>query len=769
MSLKSFDINHGFNGEPSTASVTIVSKVGNCNGGGTVSEGNLEGGLRTGNSQVDALIKDFIISKKEVSVQAGFKEIKYQLVDKQAKRLSSIAVLVRGITAAARGSALNNLSLIYDSSERNAKGGYSSDGISILNGGRVAVIGKAFSEISVSIEDKTLSRTYNKGGLVSQTPTVPPIISPTPGSTTPPIQLIQKIDEEESIASASIRYGYYLSEFQTLLSQCGYSASGFPSADKNLILDFGGSLKECVSSVASMFGLYYTCRGTKITFYKSSEIQGLQVPNFTNDSDNTILSASYSEDILGKQTVGVIKGSVNPKSSFSSNNTNISNSGGSAGKTVFFYRAANNEVYQADDLVSAFFTIFKFGGSEELFDRIILRYLVEGGSSLSSSSLVQNYFSSNTLKSSSSKSLADLVSNSSEREEIQKQMDYLGSKSILYSLKSNSGEVTRPSKSELFAPLKALCETAGGLYVSSGVSSKTADGCAITAPDGFTVSQPYEGSTPLKDVAELSGIVGLYSLGGKDISNANLASFAREVRDPNSQSTAGQSKFYYIAQYDFLKSGADVKTAAEAVKNASKDLRGTVVYIKGNPYFAISSGEKSSYASVISTSKSLWSEFASKLRNVVRAKAFDHDQEQNNAGDAPAEEDPIEYPSSWVSFLVRAPSDNRISDISIAKFEGTIDEASYKESQFTRLVQTSFNSKSSSVTYSGLKIPADSPILVGVSLQFSAGSVQTTVEYSNSEFIAESNEVIMSGYSASSTSKILRSLTARQKNALGLN
>ena len=765
MSLKSFDINYGFNGEPSTASVTIVAKIGGCNASGSSAQGNLNGSLTTGNSTIDNLIRDYIISSKEEVVQAGFKEIKYQLVDKMAKRLGSIAVLVRGITASPKGDPFKNSSLIYDASEVKGKGGFNSDGISIKNNGRVAVIGKTFSTISatekikstgatqggltITEKEETATRVYNAGKVVFSQPS------------NPSSELVKKLNLEDTIAGASIRHGYYVSELQSLITQCGYSVTNFPTADKNLILDFGGSLKDCVSSLASMFGLFYICRGNRITFYKTSQLQSLQVPNFNNNSDQTILSSSFSEDLLGKQTVGVIRGSVAPNTSSSfSSITSYGGGGFARSKTINFYRVSNEEVFQDQDLVSSMFSIFRLGGSKDLFDRIIMSYMLRG-TKPSDASLFSNY----NLQSSESKKLSDIVSDS-QKNEIEKNMPWLSQKTKLYALQE---DFKLPSQTELYGILDSLCKSTGGLYVSQGVGSATARDFTVTASEGFTISQPYLGSTPIGEIAELKGIVGLFAACGAGIAAKSLSSFAK--RGTGTRGKPIGDKLYYIGIYDLMHKASDTSEAANAIKSASSDMRGTIVTINDKQYYAESDSEKSAYQEVITSSRGLYESLSSSVAEQVRGKATEitEDKPDSNQEEEGEEEEEIEYPANYISFVVRAPSDDSISDISIAKFEGTVDEASYMSSNFSSLIQDKFNSKRSSVTYSGLKIPSESPLLVNVSVQFSEGTVQTTIEYSNVEFVAESNEVIMSQYAASSKMNVLRSLTAKQKNALGLN
>ena len=745
MTLKTFDINYGFNGEPSTVSITVASKIGSCNSSGSTVEGSLNGTLSTPNSQINALIKDYIISSKEEVIQAGFKEIKYQLVDKQAKRLSSIAVLVRGITASQKGDPFRSSSLIYDSAEVNAKGGYSSSGIQILNNGRVAIIGNTFATISATVNGNTASRVYNRGSVVFSTPSV---ITDT--------ALINKLKEEETIAGASPRYGYYISELQSLITQCGYTVSNFPTGDKNLILDFGGSLKDCISSLASMFGLFYICRGNKITFYKTSELKASSIPNFNNDSDPTILSCSFSEDVLGKQTVGVIRGSVTPNNSSSSNTSITYNSGGARSKTINFYKIDQAKAYNDENLVATMFSMFRLGGSKDLFDRIIMYYKLKG-SSINSNS----FFSSYNLESKGKKKTSDL--SESEKKEVEKKMPYLTEKATLYELPTN---FKLPSQTALYGILDALCKSTGGLYVSQGVSSATARDFTVTASEGFVISQAYAGNTRLADIAELQGVVGLYAACGSNVENSTLSSFVKATSDTGGTALSNN---YYIGVYDLMHKAQNTTDAVNAIKEASPDMRGTVLSLTDKVFFAVSSAEEKAYEQVISTSKSLYKSLASSVKEQVRGKATEIEETIDTGGGDTNEEDEIEYPASYVSFVVRAPSDNVISDISIAKFEGTVDEASYLSSNFSSLTQDQFNSKRSSVTYSGLKIPTESPFLVNVSVQFSAGSVQTSIEYSNVEFVAESNEVIMSQYAAASKVNILRSLTAKQKNSLGLN
>lgn len=373
MSLKAFDLNYGFGGEPSTASLSFVYKSKTCGGEEThASAGALRGPISSGNGEIDTLLADFVIVGTKESKEGGYKTISYETVEKFSKRLESIAVLVRGVTFPSKGTAFKNFRQIFTNSET----GFLTPDPTVYYAdeepfyeGDIAIIGRAFTSASITVYRATFTRFYSHGAIVGKSPDVWP---------TDPIELAlieQKFTENET--NVALKYGYYLTDFKKVLTNYGYTVSNFPTDDNLMILDFGGSLKECLSSIASMYGMYWNCRGASIDFYSSGDIQAMSVPNFIN-SDTSIISASYSEQVSGKKKIGIIEGSAD--------NLGAGGGGGRSGtrgKTIFFNHATISELYgldtgiKSEKSVKAFLALFKLNPLEDLFNLMFWRLYIK--------------------------------------------------------------------------------------------------------------------------------------------------------------------------------------------------------------------------------------------------------------------------------------------------------------------------------------------------------------------------------------------------------
>jgi hypothetical protein len=172
--------------------------------------------------------------------------------------------------------------------------------------------------------------------------------------------------------------------------------------------------------------------------------------------------------------------------------------------------------------------------------------------------------------------------------------------------------------------------------------------------------------------------------------------------------------------------------------------------------------------SIFSSSKAFYDEIIKngKNKDLIKTKATEiQDEDQTTVED----EDLSIYSSAYKSFKTRIPNAFDLSAISVLYFEGILGEAEHLNSNFSNLVGPMFNLKTSSVSYSGLVIPADTPVLTDASFSFSGGSIETSLSYSNKEFMAESESVIMSSYSANTSNNVRRSLNTRQRGFLGIH
>lgn len=748
MSLTTFEINYGYNGEPSTASASFVYKKKD----GQLTEttpdaGGLGNQISTGVPQIDSMVGDFIIAQKSEKKDGGFKRIGYELVDREAKKLESIAVLVRGITAPSKVVALDDFRLIAENSEITGEGGFGRNEV-VLNG-RIAVIGRSFSVVSATLGNSSASLFFSRGVIVGRTPL---------GAVSQAMQS----ELEANYKNATLRYGYYLSDLRELIEKAGYQIDGYPTDSNFIILDFGGNLREVISSLASMFGLYWIVRGNKITFFASQELSAMQIPNMVESTDSNILSATYSKDLSGRSSVGVIHGS----SEASAQNVQ---SFDSARSVAFYYAGLEGVFGNMKKLLSGLITFFIFSGNVAIFDKIITLLMISQSDVVAGDEF-DDLYGTDELTSTQPKTLEQVEENQGRRDSLKRDNKHLITNTDLYPLSNSSGGVIeKPSGTPLFGVLQAAAEAFGSIYVSQPVSQNFKETYVLAPADGISTGGPYLGTSPLSSISELQGL-SLVIESFFDSPNAKNITI-RQLYDAivgSGNVLNAEESYHYIGTKDILadlsRGGSDASKYKDAVLEATKDA--SDAYYAHGPngitYMPTSNSQINKIRTMVNSSKDFVKYEVGRIRNVIKVAGTKvKSDEEENEDDTPNR--------NFVSFRVR-DSSRDLSSVSVIKFEASNSEAAYIDSNFSRLFSPDFQPESSSATYSGLIIPDnENPIVSSISFSFSDQGIETSVTYSNKEFVAESESVVMAGYSTSSVNRFSRSLKTRQKNALGVH
>jgi hypothetical protein len=310
-----------------------------------------------------------------------------------------------------------------------------------------------------------------------------------------------------------------------------------------------------------------------------------------------------------------------------------------------------------------------------------------------------------------------------------------------------------------------------------------------SANEGFSTHGPYLGSTPIKDIPELAGIEFILekfikeppSGHEKDPITIRQLYEKSKPKDPQATPTGGSStsvfnadnSYHYVAIKDlFLDAkkfdkqaniGKDLELAnlKKNVDFAVSDVSGKYFTVDGKSYVA--SGVKEwEYIKKMAETSFSFVEQVGTIQKSVRMFA-------SKLKESPEGDDTEEYDSENISFRVRDNS-KELSSVEVVRFEGTNDEAAHIESNFDRLSSPSFNPESSSVSYSGfVEVDMNDPALSSVSYSFSDNGVDTSISFSNREFAAEDESIIMATFSANSSNKFARGLKTRQKNFLGVH
>jgi hypothetical protein len=708
MSLKKFDISYGFNGEPSTASLQFAYNVKNCAGQQKQSpeffENSLSRFVSSGNAQVDKLIDGFVLQSFKKTKESGFDGVVCELVDRNARRLESIAVLVRGITAPPiiDTNQFKDFRRLYSSAEMGIGVGLYGDyrPVFIQN---TAIIGRTFSIVNASYQNQSATLFYHQGQLVHQAPQ---------GNLSN--ELI--IELNNNAENASLKYGYYLRDAKELIELCGYRTKGFPSTNDFVIMDFGGSLKDVISSIAAFFGYYWTCNGVEIEFISSSKLLSMNVQNFLEDDNPNILSASYEKSLIGKSYASVIVGSS------SNDNANDSFSFGDKSIHLNFWSVDHEKMFgESNNWVRAFLSFFRFSDNQEVFDKMIFIYMFTRPDGVFNA-FFDKFYGKRPKEPIVTKKLNEIVSNSENQEELKEKHSILKLNPTLYSLTSTDGsQLEMPSKKPIYGVLKTACESVFGVYISRPVSEYIQKNYVVSSMNGLSVSGPYQGKTKLADVPELSVIYDTF----KDVvDNPNIIPETilelYKVAHNGSQPLVNPSEsYYFIGMKDFFSEIADHAQVKKSVDNFCTNGAGSAFNINGdNGYLAlceveveennvvVQKNEKDLLADMVTKSREYYSQLKEKKDRTIRMKA---DKIKENESNTEVEgENLSRYNHEYKSFSIR-PSSGSLSPVNILTFEGTVGEAEFLEENISSLLGDEFFPESSSATFSGLVLPDKDP------------------------------------------------------------
>lgn len=551
--LKAIDITYGFNGEASTATVTESASPIGCSAD---SLGSIVG-------DIDLLLRGYEPIRVTETNDAGFKSETIEYVDSGAAMLDSIAVLVRGITASAfeewnsfQGRMFNFAETDYiDIGERGET--------EPKRYGQILVLGKVISVVAASSENGNdeYYEFWSGGEKIGRTP-----------KESFPEEVQEKFENFDF--TGSLKFGYTPTQLKEGLELFGYSTEGFPESDPLTLIETGGTLRDCISSVASLYGLYWMCRGYQIKFFSRADILEIEIPNYVDSDSKEIISASYTDEYLGKSRVGVISGNATENSSPHS----YSGYGGSSGaknRSIFFKLMPTKVLFgpyynDSDlDVVRAFYTLFLLESTEEtfclaffiaLFNKILLGNGKGNIKDLTESFIYTRYKNNNQI---ASKEAKNLKSFKEEEQLILKK--HTKSDNLFYNLSCiNGDDAILPTRDNTYQFIKAACDIYASIYISRPVSKYVSEKYSLTPAEGFAVSRAYKGNTLVTEIDELSSYATVMSaiFPNGSFDKVTIEFLARAVygfKEGEGFTLKGDNAHFYIAKKVYHKLGQHSK------------------------------------------------------------------------------------------------------------------------------------------------------------------------------------------------------------------
>jgi hypothetical protein len=760
--ITNVEVNFSSSGGSHSATVTTSNASSTC---GSASLGSVIGkvGERSSftKSEVDKLLKDFVLDETTTTKDSFGIKKSYKYIDSLSKFLDSWVVLCRGTTAPVGTSDLSYDGAVYAHSEfpgvykikpKQPVVNVTGVGNKVLSSDRIIILGKSYSIYSVMGEGKKIYLAYNKKSFVSNLSYANAAV---------------KVSGEVLDANkASLKYGYLVSDFFAALRSVGLTITGAPSSD-SILFDTSGTIRSCLSSIASFFGYYWYVDNKSIKFISSAEANSIQISNPTTDTNPKILSASFTEGGRTPRIVASFNGSTSSTPSSSSNSTTINNTSGTGVQLIKkqLNRVDFDKLFSGlqSDLSSAlienFYSFFcsSHANSPESFDKLIY-----------CSSCFYGAFDGGTYypqkpKNKTSKKVSNIVGTDTNAYKASKTRSLLGDSASFFLLLDTDDKVmAKASETPLYTLLKGYYDTFGTVFISRGYSNKFAENQTLISSDGVTVDGPYKGNTKISQIGFFADIVTLLQSKGFTIPTVGtLADYAGMAK--------GANYFIAIAKKQLMPE--------DSVDNFD-DLSQKVDYFtySNNPFIGVQDESvKTGLTKNLNSSKRLYSKALKNLKNHITLAKIDilppGDEEDDDGGDDVEEEEEIDYQEVYSQIKSQKPNDFNKSELKSYN-------ASYSESKTLAANFTSLNGanpsaiKSSSVTYYDFKIPEKITIDIdSISLSVSSDGISTTISKSNKAFLPpdQSNFLTNSNISITNTQAVSKIFSAGTKNFLKIN
>ena len=759
--ITNLEVNFSSSGGSHSATVTTSNASSTC---GSASLGSVIGkvGERSSftKSEIDKLLKDFVLEEMTTTKDCFGIKKSYKYIDSLSKILDSWVVLCRGTTAPVGTGDLSYDGAVYAHSEfpgtynikpKQPAVNVTGTGNRALSQDRIIILGKTYSVYSEMEGSKKIYLAYNKKSLV------------------PSISYSNTALEKLDATKAVLKYGYFVKDFIASLESAGLTVSGAPSSD-SILFDTSGTIRSCLSSIASFFGYYWYVDRKTIKFISSSEANSMKIDNPITDTHPKILSASFTQGGRTPRIVASFNGSTSSTASSSSSfsSTVINNTSGTGVQLIKkqLNRVDFNKLFSglqsnlSSGLIENFYSFFcsSHANSPESFDKLIY-----------CSSCFYGAFDGGTYypqkpKNKTSKKISNIVGTDTNAYKTSKTRSLLGDSASFFLLLDTDDKVmAKASETPLYTLLKGYYDTFGTVFISRGYSDNFAENQTLISSDGVTVDGPYKSNTKISQIGFFADIVTLLQSKGFTIPTVGtLADYAGMSK--------GANYFIAITKKQLMPE--------DSVDNFD-DLSQKVDYFtySNNPFIGVQDESvKTGLTKNLNSSKRLYSKALKNLKNHITLAKIDilppgdeeDDDDDGGEGDEPEE---INYEQVYSQIKSQKPND-------FSKSELKSYNSSYSESKTLAANFTSLNGanpsaiKSSSVTYYDFKIPEDITIDIdSISLVLSSDGVSTTISKSNKAFLPpdQSNFLTNSNISITNTQAVSKIFSAGTKNFLKIN
>jgi hypothetical protein len=307
--ITSLDMNFSNGGGGHTASVSAILDVKETDGSPSLGVVNGEIGSKNFFSEKDVnnIMGRFICTSKTTNKSPVGVTVSRKYSDKTSLLLKSYLVLVRGINAPPDNNhPFEGMVPFFSEVKSSPLDPFPSIGVRELDGKRVLIVGKIYNfESTTLLNGVKASLIYQDGDLITDLSLNQDMVTP-------------DYKDAPDLQEYQLKYGYTLDEYKEMLTYVGVTHTGLEEVENSgkILFENSGTLGDVTSAIASFFGFYYMINPNDgaIHFIDSRVAATKQITDFTETTDENVISASFTEDKFTPEIVNAYVGSADKPS-----------------------------------------------------------------------------------------------------------------------------------------------------------------------------------------------------------------------------------------------------------------------------------------------------------------------------------------------------------------------------------------------------------------------------------------------------------------------
>ena len=303
--ISSVDINFSNGGGEHTANITSFLDVKNTDG--TPSLGIVNGEIGSKNyfsqDEINKIMERFICTSISKSKSPVGTTVSRKYSDKTSMTLKSYVVLVRGLNAPPDDTdEYEGMFPFFSEVKGSPLNPFPSVGIREIKDKRVIVAGKIYNyESTTVLSGLKVALVYQNGQLVNDLCINADTVT-------------EGYKNLPNLSSYGLKFGYTLNEYIDILNYVGITHKGLediPNKDK-ILFQVSGSLADITSAIASFFGFYYFIDPNTgfLNFIDSNIAANISITDYTQTTNENIVSATFSEEKFAPEIVNTYVGST---------------------------------------------------------------------------------------------------------------------------------------------------------------------------------------------------------------------------------------------------------------------------------------------------------------------------------------------------------------------------------------------------------------------------------------------------------------------------